>query len=53
MILCLFLLSKILLVLWDPVLHESRVEHFFDLVYLPSLIEPYKNRLLVVVRPNH
>ena len=51
LILCLCLLSKVLVELWEKVVHECRVEHFFDLVDLPSLIEPYKNSLLVVIRP--
>ena len=49
LILYLCLLSNELVELWEKVVHESRVEHFFHLVYLPSLIEPYKNSLLVVI----
>lgn len=51
MIQCLLLLSKVLVERWEEVVHGSRVEHLFDLLYLPSLIELCKNSLLVVIRP--
>ena len=51
MILCLRLLSKVLVELWEKVVHKSRVEHLLHLVYLPSLIKPYKDSLLIIIRP--
>lgn len=51
MILCLRLLSKVLVELWEKVVHESRVEHLLQLIYLPGLIEPYKESLLIIIRP--